>query len=442
MSYPLLKYTIDNPTAYGSSSGDNFGFAVAMSDTHIIVGARLEDDASGTSSGKAYIFDVTTGALIHTLNNPNPYGTGVNDYFGVSVAISGNYAIVGAHWEDIATKGSNGKAYIFDVITGALLYTLNNPDPLTAEFGIPVSISGEYALVSTRYSDDGGFTASGKCYIYNVTTGELINTLLNPNAYGTPANDWFGYATAISGNRIIVSALGEDDTPSNEANGKAYIFDVTTGALIHTLNDPNIHPNKDAGGDQFGISVGISSKYAIVGAHYEDTLVASNSGKAYIFDVVTGYLLHVLDNTNGYGAPDGDSFAFSTAISDKFAIVGAYNDRSIDGSTSGSVHIYSSVTGAHIATFLDPNFYGVRTGDAFSQAVSTSGPFMAAGAYGERSAQGSASGVVHVFQLEDISVGGKIVNIYLNIDGTIKEVTAYTNVNDSIKQMIGYIPNS
>jgi hypothetical protein len=80
------------------------------------------------ASGMAYIFNVTTGARIHTLINPNAYGTGAFDEFGRSVAISGNYAIIGASGEDDAGGTSSGKAYIFNVTTGALLHTLNNPN--------------------------------------------------------------------------------------------------------------------------------------------------------------------------------------------------------------------------------------------------------------------------------------------------------------------------
>ena len=64
-----------------------------------IVGAYAEDDAGGASSGKAYIYNTATGALLHTLDNPNAYGTSANDLFGSSVAISDTYAIVGAYAE-------------------------------------------------------------------------------------------------------------------------------------------------------------------------------------------------------------------------------------------------------------------------------------------------------------------------------------------------------
>ena len=108
-----LKYTLDNPNAYNTSAGDAFGISTAISGNYAIVGAYIEDDASGTQSGKAYIFNVTTGALVHTLDNPNAYGTGTSDIFGYSVAISGNCAIVGAYQEDDAGGSTSGKAYVY-----------------------------------------------------------------------------------------------------------------------------------------------------------------------------------------------------------------------------------------------------------------------------------------------------------------------------------------
>jgi hypothetical protein len=108
-----LEHTLDNPNPFGTSENDQFGMAVAMSSTHAIIGAEFEDDAGGTTSGKAYIFDVTTGSLLYTLDNPNAYGTSDSDFFGDSVAISGGRAIVGAVGEDEDGNSNSGKAYIF-----------------------------------------------------------------------------------------------------------------------------------------------------------------------------------------------------------------------------------------------------------------------------------------------------------------------------------------
>ena len=106
---------LDNPNPYGTSVGDYFGYSVAISGNYAIVGAYGEDDAGGGNSGKAYIFNVTTGALLKTLDNPNAYGTSASDLFGASVAISGDYAIVGAFGEGDAGGTESGKAYIFNI---------------------------------------------------------------------------------------------------------------------------------------------------------------------------------------------------------------------------------------------------------------------------------------------------------------------------------------
>jgi outer membrane protein assembly factor BamB len=222
-----LLHTLDNPNAYSTSASDQFGYSVAISGNSAIVGAYWEDDASGTQSGKAYIFDVTTGSLVHTLDNPNAYSTSTNDQFGYSVAISGNSAIVSAHIEDDAGGTSSGKAYIFDVTTGSLVHTLDNPNAYSTSvsdyFGISVAISGNLAIVGAYLEGDAGGTNSGKAYIFDVTTGSLVHTLDNPNAYSTSFQDYFGYSVAISDNYAIVGARYEDDAGGTNS-GKAYIF--------------------------------------------------------------------------------------------------------------------------------------------------------------------------------------------------------------------------
>ena len=209
------------------NTNDTFGYSVAISGGRAIVSAKNEYDADGTDSGKAYIYNVTSGLLVHTLDNPNPVDTSQNDWFGNSVAISGDYAIVSALQEDDSDGTNSGKAYIFNVVTGVLVHILDNPNPFGTSahdrFGWSVAISGDYAIVGAYSEDDSDGTNSGKAYIYNVTTGTLVHTLDNPNPYSTSADDSFGRRVAISGGRAIVGATGEDDS-GGTTSGKAYIF--------------------------------------------------------------------------------------------------------------------------------------------------------------------------------------------------------------------------
>ena len=397
LSAPIL-HTLDNPNLYGTSTGDQFGYSVSTSDNYAIVGAYGEDEAGGDTSGKAYIFNVTTGALLHTLNNPNAYGTSGSDLFGFSVGISGNYAIVGAASEDDAGGTDSGKAYIFNVTTGALVHTLNNPNAYSTSandlFGTSVGISGNYAIVGAYPEGDASGVYSGKAYIFNVTTGALVHTLNNPNPYGTSAYNYFGYSVRVSGNYAIVGAHQEGDA-GGVNSGKAYIFDVTTGALVHTLDNPNAYGT--SGSDLFGFSVGISGNYAIVGAYEEDDAGGTGSGKAYIFNVTTGALVHTLDNPTAYGTSVNDYFGSSVAISSNYAIVGAYFEGDAGGTRSGKAYIFDVTTGTLVHTYDNPNAYDTSANDYFGYSVSISDNYAIVGARQEGDASGTNSGKAYIY---------------------------------------------
>jgi hypothetical protein len=181
---------------------------------------------------------------LYTLDNPNAYGTTTGDQFGYSVAISGNYLIVGAYGEDDSDGFNQGKAYIFNLATGSLVFTLDNPNaydtPTSDGFGSAVAMSGDYAAVAASLEDDSTGTSSGKVYVYKTANGAwtdtvLVKTLDNPNAVSggglSPSADLFGgflgaNGISMSGTYLICSAEAEDETGDNYNSGKAYIFNL------------------------------------------------------------------------------------------------------------------------------------------------------------------------------------------------------------------------
>ncbi len=290
-----LLYTLLSPSP---SSGDFFGVSVAVDGDYILVGERAGDSGGG-NTGSAYIFNAPTGGLIHTIDNPTPIS---GDFFGASVSISGGVAVIGA------TRDSGvGEAYLYNVATGALLQTLVNPTPGGGDsFGV-VAIDGNYAIVGDQGDSDDAFRA-GEAYIFNVTTGTLLHTLNNPtpNSIGN-----FGSSVDIDGSYAIVGELGDDIV--GPASGSAYIYDVMTGNLLHTLQNPTPTSN-----EYFGRDVAIDGNYAVVGAYQEDTNFV-NSGTAYIYDVLSGKLLHTINNPIP-GA--GDFFGQSVGIEGDTIIIG------------------------------------------------------------------------------------------------------------------------
>ena len=240
-----LVRTIVNPNAYSTINGDSFGRSVAINDTYLIASAFNEDDPTGTNSGKAYIFNIDTGALIHTLDNPNPDGNGTDDDFGWSVAMSDTYAAVGCWNEDEDGFINSGKVYIYDIVTGALLHTLNNPNPFSTvnddRFGYSVAMTDTYTIVGAQYEgepNDG--TGSGKVYIYDTVTGELLDRLDNPNAYDTYQYDSFGFSVAISGTTVVVGTPYEDHSDGSTTSGIAYKYTISspTSSGTTAFNQP------------------------------------------------------------------------------------------------------------------------------------------------------------------------------------------------------------
>jgi hypothetical protein len=200
--------------ATDATAGASLGWSVAVSGNTAIVGAPGKNDA-GFSTGAAYLFDVTTGNQLFKLNASDAASS---NYFGISVAISGNIAIVGARLGSGTVNGS-GSAYLFDVTTGNQLFELTATDPGGGdEFGYSVAISGNIAIVGAKYDNDAG-NDSGSAYLFDVTTG---NQLAKLTASDAAAADWFGYSVGISGDAVVVGAVLDDDTASN--SGSAYLY--------------------------------------------------------------------------------------------------------------------------------------------------------------------------------------------------------------------------
>ena len=139
-----------------------------------------------------------------------------HDMFGLSVAVSGNLAIVGAPGDD-DDGAVSGSAYLFDVTTGQQLFKLTASDALGDRiFGTSVAISGNRAIVGAPGNGIG--VHYGSAYVFDVTTGQELFKLTAPDLNPPFFHDNFGGSVAISGNTVIVGDL-EDDNDAGVASG-------------------------------------------------------------------------------------------------------------------------------------------------------------------------------------------------------------------------------
>lgn len=328
-----LKYTINNPNVNTTDASDWFGISVAMNETYLAIGASTEDDAGGINSGKIYVYTLSNGSLSYTINNPNAFGTSANDNFGQALSMSTNYLCAGTQDEDSTGYTSSGKTYVFNVSSGSLKYTLNDPNaystPAGDRFGIYTSVTENYIVVSTPYETSATSGAGGKIYVfsmatgtlsytlscppeyasgsfgqggafanssyistgiygsdvvllYDISNGNLIRTFTNPNMFGSIYNDNFGQETMIYGSYILISATNESDINGNRYSGVIYIFNID-GSFVTVISNPDL-PGTDTyfGTDPYMTSTG----YIVAGAYSANVGSIVNAGKAYIFKIL------------------------------------------------------------------------------------------------------------------------------------------------------------
>ncbi|WAC11494.1 T9SS type A sorting domain-containing protein [Dyadobacter pollutisoli] len=243
-------------TASTRGFGDRFGWSVSINGDYAIVGANLEkEDAleanTLSSSGSAYIFKKDQGGADNwgQIKKITASVRASGDNFGWSVSISGDYAIVGAPYENEDALEANtlsfpGSAYIFKKDQGGA-DNWGQVQKVTASvragldyFGWFVSIGGDYAIVGGPYDDEDASEANtlpsaGSAYIYKKDQGGTDNwgQVQKITASVRADFDVFGISVAIDGDDIIVGAYGEAQDAS-EANtllyaGSAYIFQLT-----------------------------------------------------------------------------------------------------------------------------------------------------------------------------------------------------------------------
>jgi len=321
-------------TPSDGAAGDWFGYSVSTSGDYVIVGARCDDDR-GDYSGSAYIFkrDVTTWSQQAKITASDG---AAGDRFGHSVAISGDYVIVGALGAD-DSSASSGSVYIFkrDGTTWGQQAKITASDGVAGDrFGYSVAISGGYVIVGAHCDDDRG-DYSGSAYIYK-RDGTTWSQQAKITASDGAACDHFSFSVSISGDCVIMSAPWDDDTGID--SGSAYIFkrDGTTWS-----QQTKITAIDDATDDRFGCSTSVSGNCVIVGANCDDDR-GDYSGSAYIYkhDGTTWSQQTKITASDGV---TGDLFGQSVAISGDYVIVGAYCDDD-DGENSGSAYIYDIQT--------------------------------------------------------------------------------------------------
>ena len=202
-------------TASDAASGDQFGRSTAVDGDTAFVGDPHDDD-SGSTSGSVYVFtrSGTTWTQQQKLTASDAAG---GDQFGISFAVDGDTAIVGAHEDDDGGEGS-GSAYVFTRSGTTWTQQLKLQASDTAEddeFGEFVGVSGDTALVGTRRDDDAG-SSSGSAYVFVPAVADLsIAKSANPTSVNAGSNVAYTITVTNNGPDTATSLTVADTLPTN-----------------------------------------------------------------------------------------------------------------------------------------------------------------------------------------------------------------------------------
>jgi hypothetical protein len=470
-------YVVDVPlsqpavtlTATVAIPGDTLtiaGAPVASGAPSAEIALRLGDNPvdivveNGPGWRRAYRFTLRRAAELAQYAYGKASNTGSYDYFGWSVALSGDTLAVGAWAESSASRGvdgnqanesapASGAVYVFRRSGTAWqqeAYLKASNAELGDNFGVSVALSGDTLAVGAWLEqsaspgidgdqDDNSAEGSGAVYVFR-RSGTSWQQEAYLKASNTGAEDYFGEGVALSGDTLAVGAHAEDsasrgidgnqDDDSAADSGAVYVFRRSGAAW---QQEAYLKASNAGEGDQFGASVALSGDTLAIGAIFEDSGAKGvngnqedesvpGSGAVYVFRRSgAAWQQEAYLKASNTGAED--LFGDSVALAGDTLAVGAWREQSasrgVDGDQdddsadrSGAVYVFRrSGTDWQQEAYLKAS--NTDAEDSFGYGVALAGDVLAVGAPGEDSTAAGVngeqddndaerSGAIHVFR--------------------------------------------
>ncbi|WP_273446867.1 hypothetical protein [Neolewinella agarilytica] len=307
-----------------------FGFSVAIEGDVIVVG-------SGRRNSTVYFFQRNPSGIWEEVSKfirDDVTGGSGNfaeaDGLGSAVAISGDYAIVGASYDDYDTGFGGvwtGAAYAFErapdgtwSVVQRIVASERSPDGF---FGYRISMDGEYAIISgTNYLGPDNFSPDGIPLVYvfeRNAAGEWLEVqqLVQSNRVEF---DGFGSPSAISGTTIAVSAPFAGESPGGiEGSGTVFLFDLVGGVWEETQQ---LNASDWSYAMEFGLSLSLKNEVLLVGAN-KAAAPATSAGALYTFRLTEAGSWEEVQKVVASDQETGDMFGNGLAFDGADAIVGA-----------------------------------------------------------------------------------------------------------------------
>lgn len=255
-------------TAYDGGVSDRFGNAVGVFNDMVIVGSPNHDKGPITGAsdrGAAYIYKKPDTGWADILMEEDAFKLMASDgqqfdHFGGAVALSSDFAVVGAYGDDNAGEQS-GSVYIFHKSGEEWLQADNFTAPdvtIGDRFGFSVSVDGDHMIVGAPWTgtNDPNVIGIGAAYVYYHNGSDWI---LETKLSGMSNETGFGHSVSVDGN---YAAVGTED-------GNAYVYERVAdpgSPTGWTWTQLQVVGPQDGDGSFSAVDVGsFSSNYVFVG---------------------------------------------------------------------------------------------------------------------------------------------------------------------------------
>jgi hypothetical protein len=259
--------------AQDGANFDHFGHSVAIFGDTALVGAY----AANHDRGCAYVFRIKNGEWqLEAKLVANDAEKG--DRFGASVALFGDTALVGKLRGELRDEVvQHGSAYVFQRSGAKWMLQdklLASEQTVNGAFGLSVALSGNTALVGSPYDSAKGKVHQGSVYVFQRRGGRWVEQA-KLVASDAAAKAQFGTSVSIDGDLAVIGSPQRENKNKETNPGAAYVFQrkgsTWTEQVILVARD-------GAPKDFFGSAVAISAHSVLVGAAYAGT------GSAYWFE--------------------------------------------------------------------------------------------------------------------------------------------------------------
>ncbi len=295
--------------------------------------------------------------------------------FGTSVAISKQTAAIGASWDANAGNGQQGSVFVYSGDAGGW----SQQQRLIASDGSTGDQLGAYTeiLDDTIYAGapNHGPPAGikpGAVYLFERVAGVWMQGQKIAPATAV-LNARFGLRIAVNDRHLLISGK------SDAGIGQAHSYRRNAGTWVE---GPPLRPVNGSG---------IGTHIALFG----DTAIVSGTSVAYVFSYDGNAFVESAALTGSASAP-GDTYAFSVALWDQVAVVGAPGHDSPSLSNRGTAYVFERTAGGWVerAQLLAPD---AAAEDQFGKDVRVCGDRIYVGAPGADIGANSNQGAMYRF---------------------------------------------